>query len=61
MYAYGYSNPAMAKTLLGELGIKGDPCSNCNECSINCPRGFNVREKIADISRLASVPSEFLT
>jgi len=60
MYAYGYSNPSMAKTLLGELGISGDPCSDCNECTIKCQKGFNVKEKIADISRLTDVPFEFL-
>ena len=60
MYAYGYSNPSMAKALLGELGISGDPCSNCNECTIKCQEGFNVKEKIADISRLTDVPFEFL-
>ena len=60
MYAYGYSNPSMAKSLLGELGISGDPCSNCNECSVNCSRGFNIKAKIADITRVADVPSEFL-
>lgn len=61
MYAYGYLNPSMAKMLLGELGISGNPCSNCNDCSVKCPVGFNVKEKIADISRLVDGPSEFLS
>jgi predicted aldo/keto reductase-like oxidoreductase len=61
MYAYGYSNPSMAKTLLGELGIYEDPCSDCNECSVNCSQGFNIKEKTADITRVTDVPSEFLT
>lgn len=60
MYAYGYSNPSMAKSLLGELGISGDPCSGCDRCSISCPLNFKVKEKIADISRLTNIPSEFL-
>ncbi len=60
MYAYGYLNPSMAKTLLVELGIKGDPCSSCYDCSVRCPAGFRVKEKIADISRLANVPLDFL-
>ncbi|NSW94183.1 MAG: aldo/keto reductase [Bacteroidales bacterium] len=61
MYAYGYSNPLMAHSLLHELEVVGNPCKDCNECSVTCSRNFNVRNKIADISRLGSVPAEFLT
>lgn len=60
MYAYGYSMPLKAQTLLGELGTNSDPCSNCNECNINCSRGFNIKEKIADVSRLVNVSPDFL-
>jgi predicted aldo/keto reductase-like oxidoreductase len=62
MYAYGYSNPSQAYDLLNELGYGNDPCRNCSgTCSVKCSRGFNVKGKIADISRLVDVPSEFLT
>jgi uncharacterized protein len=60
MYAYGYSNPAMAYSLLGELGTSDDPCSNCTTCSVKCTKNFSVREKIADVSRLINVPADFL-
>jgi len=60
MYAYGYGNPAMAKSLLAELGISGNPCSGCDTCTVNCLRNFKVMEKIADISRLGNVPYDFL-
>lgn len=60
MYAYGYSNPSMAYSLLGELRTGADPCSDCSSCKVNCTKKFNVKEKIADISRLASVPGEFI-
>jgi uncharacterized protein len=60
MYAYGYSNPAMAHSLLSDLGIDADPCSGCDSCKISCVSKFNIKEKIADISRLVNVPSEFL-
>lgn len=61
MYAYGYSSPSQAYSLLAELGYGNDPCRNCTlECSVKCSRNFNVKEKIADISRLADVPAEFL-
>jgi uncharacterized protein len=60
MYAYGYSMPSMAQTLLGDLKIQGDPCNNCGICSVKCSKGFPVREKIGDITRLVNVPSGFL-
>jgi len=62
MYAYGYSNPLQAHALLNELGYGNDPCRNCTgTCSVKCSRDFNVKGKIADISRLVDVPSEFLS
>jgi len=60
MYAYGYSNPAMAYSLLGELGTSVNPCKDCGSCKVKCTKNFNIREKIADISRLVNVPADFL-
>ena len=61
MYAYGYSNPAQAHSLLAELGTGDNPCSDCTgPCTINCFRNFNIREKITDVSRLVNVPADFL-
>ena len=60
MYAYGYSNPAMAYSLLGELGTNDNPCKECNTCKVQCTKDFNIKEKIADISRLVNVPADFL-
>ena len=61
MYAYGYSSPAMAYSLLSELGTGDNPCKECNTCAVGCTKKFNVKEKIADISRLVNVPADFLT
>jgi len=61
MYAYGYSNPAMAYSLLDELGTGENPCKECETCNVECTKNFNIKEKIADISRLVNVPSDFLT
>jgi len=60
MYAYGYSMPSMAKSLVAEIGIRGNPCLSCDECKIKCYRNFQIKEKITDISRLAGIPNEFL-
>lgn len=61
MYAYGYPSAAMARELIAELGTGDSPCSGCDVCNVKCTRNFSIREKIADISRLANVPAEFLT
>lgn len=62
MYAYGYSDPSQAHSLLSDLGYGSDPCKSCvGSCSVKCSKGFNVQERIADISRLVNVPADFLT
>ncbi len=61
MYAYGYNNPAQAGELVRELGYGNDPCNGCTiQCNLKCSGSFDIRKKIADISRLSDVPSEFL-
>ncbi|TAL62412.1 MAG: oxidoreductase [Bacteroidetes bacterium] len=60
MYAYGYSNTAMAYSLLTEIGTSDNPCKDCNSCNVTCTKNFNIKEKITDISRLVNVPVDFL-
>lgn len=60
MYAYGYRNMEHAQHTLLAAGISGNPCSGCDICSVKCREGFDVRERIEDISRLGDVPREFL-
>lgn len=61
MYAYGYANMEKAQTLLAELAAGPDPCVDCSDCSItNCTKGFDIKAKITDISRLTSVPADFI-
>jgi len=61
MYAHGYSDPAMAQSLLSELGTNDNPCKECDECKVECSKNFSIKEKITDISRLVNVPADFLT
>jgi predicted aldo/keto reductase-like oxidoreductase len=60
MYAYGYRNFEHAQHTLMEAGIPADSCNNCLNCSVKCKAGFNIKERIEDISRLKNVPREFL-
>ena len=61
MYAYGYSNFRQAKHTFIEAGLPANPCGNCASCSVKCHAGFNIKERIEDISRIKDIPEEFLT
>ncbi|MDX9930194.1 MAG: aldo/keto reductase [Bacteroidales bacterium] len=60
MYGYGYGSTLMAYNLLSEDGVGADPCGDCSICTAKCIKGFNIREKIADICRVVELPQEFL-
>ncbi|MCD4769131.1 MAG: aldo/keto reductase [Bacteroidales bacterium] len=60
MYAYGYANPEKAYTLLSDLGTGVNPCVDCSDCSVSCAKKFDVKTKIADISRLTTVHRDFI-
>jgi predicted aldo/keto reductase-like oxidoreductase len=60
MYTYGYGSPALGREVLETLNVQADPCRDCTTCPVVCSKGFNIHEKIADVSRLRNVPEEFL-
>jgi predicted aldo/keto reductase-like oxidoreductase len=59
MYAYGYRNLGLAHELVGSLDIDENPCGACASCSAVCAKGFDVAERVRDISRLRAVPGDF--
>ena len=61
MYAYGYNQKMEAKYLLSSLNLGENPCGDCNDCTIDCLKKFNIRDKITDIARLRNTPAEFLS
>ena len=60
MYAYGYRQPALAKSLVVSLGLPRQVCGECSSCPVKCLNGWSVGGKIRDIVRLRDLPSEFL-
>ncbi|HKK68122.1 MAG TPA: aldo/keto reductase, partial [Bacteroidales bacterium] len=60
MYNYAYTYPAKARETVVALGISDDPCANCDDCSVRCQAGFDVRNRITNIARIQNVPNEFL-
>lgn len=61
MYARGYGEMQKAYDTLEEYQVQADPCRSCEECRVFCSKGFPVKERIAYVSRLKDIPSEFLT
>ena len=60
MYAYGYANLEKAHTLVADLGTGSNPCGSCQECNIECTKKFDIKTKIADISRISDIPTDFI-
>jgi uncharacterized protein len=60
MYAYGYRNLEHAQQTLNQVDLSGKPCDQCDECTVNCTAGFDIKSRIRDIARLKDVPKEFL-
>ena len=60
MYNYGYKYPSLSKETLESLALNGNDCAGCTQCTVNCPSGFKVAEKIAAITPIVNVPSYFL-
>jgi predicted aldo/keto reductase-like oxidoreductase len=60
MYAYGYRNMGLAQEILNGTELTPLPCNGCRSCSVSCTMGFDIRNKILDITRLKDIPQEFL-
>ncbi|MFH0992343.1 MAG: aldo/keto reductase [bacterium] len=61
MYTYGYSRPDMGHRVLSDLQVSANPCSGCSQCTAVCAKGFNLSDRIEDVARLTTVPSEFFS
>ena len=60
MYAYGYRHYQEAKELADSCNNDFKLCRDCGQCTVICPKGFRVAERIADISRILTIPKDFL-
>ncbi len=60
MYAYGYRNLHHAQQTVEMVDLSGNTCDQCDECTVSCKAGFNLKSKVSDIARLKDVPSDFL-
>jgi len=60
MYAYGYREPVLARSVLASLELPDNACSDCAFCSVECQNGWDIREKIGEIVRLGAVNAEII-
>ncbi len=60
MYAYGYKDLVQARHMLNISELHGNPCENCQACNVRCISGFDIKDKILDISRLRNVPEDLI-
>lgn len=60
MYAYGYRNLSKAREAVESMNLSRPACNDCATCSVKCTMGFDVREKVLDISRIKDIPEDFL-
>jgi predicted aldo/keto reductase-like oxidoreductase len=58
MYAYGYQNLGAAYDLLQSLDLPGNPCRRCTSCAVRCVKGIDVADRVKDITRLRTLPSD---
>lgn len=61
MYTYGYKQSGLSKETLLGLNLPQSACADCGTCKVKCPSGFKVDQKIAAITPVMNVPTEFLT
>jgi uncharacterized protein len=59
MYAYGYRNLEAARDTVASLGLDGNPCRDCSDCSVRCVSAFDVKDRVSDIARLGRLPGDF--
>jgi len=59
MYAYGYHDLAAAARNLESVRDSRIACADCSSCAVNCPMGFDVKERALDIIRMRDFPPEF--
>ena len=60
MYAYGHKNLAHAQQTLKSAKVPDAPCSGCSTCQVDCIMGFDIRNKVSDITRLRDVPEDLI-
>jgi predicted aldo/keto reductase-like oxidoreductase len=60
MYAYGYHYSSKAKEVIASSNITYNPCSDCNQCTVQCVKDFNVAQRIKDVTKVLEIHDDLL-
>jgi uncharacterized protein len=53
MYARSYQNVDLAKDVLAEAGVAGNPCGECEACAVKCAMRFDIKSRVTALTALA--------
>jgi hypothetical protein len=54
MYAHGYRQPALGRSLVASLELPSLVCEDCSSCTVTCTNGWDVAAKVREIALLRS-------
>jgi predicted aldo/keto reductase-like oxidoreductase len=60
MYTYGYRNLREAQDLILSLNLPVQVCTDCDQCPVVCPNGFDISQRVRNLVRLREVPADFI-
>jgi predicted aldo/keto reductase-like oxidoreductase len=60
MYAYGYHYSSKAKEVITDSNVAINPCADCNQCTVECVKGFNIAQRVTDVTKVLEIPDELL-
>lgn len=60
MYAFGYHYSSKAKDVIVQSNINSNPCFDCNQCTVQCIKGFDIASRITEVTKVLEIPDELL-
>lgn len=60
MYAYGYHYSSKAKEVITNSNVAINPCRDCNQCTVQCVKGFNIAQRVTDVTKVLEISDELL-
>ncbi|MFC2135371.1 aldo/keto reductase [Bacteroidota bacterium] len=60
MYLFGYKDIKLAHDTYVNESFSKVVCEDCDECTVNCTVGFDVKEKVLKVAKLGDVSTDLL-
>jgi hypothetical protein len=52
MYAAGYRNIELARDVVAEAGVSGNPCGDCEACAVACAMRFDIKSRMTGLAEI---------